>query len=135
MRIATLLSVVVIFCVSNAANAQLTFNFNAAGGTPQQVINGFTQAGANWSSVLKDPVTVNIDINFTSLGASLGETMPTFGLEPYSVFRNALQDDATSAADLSSVGHLQGGSSYSVWINRTSENPNGAGKCNAVPGQ
>lgn len=122
IRLLASLGVACLLVSTESADAQLTFNFTAASGTPQQVIDGFVQAGDLWSDSFDDPVAVDLDINFSSQGQILGITTPTLGNEPYAAFTSALLGDATSAADFSAVGSLQGGSSYDVWINRTFEN-------------
>ncbi len=127
MRIATLLSLAMIVSVVSTSNAQIAFNFTAADGTPQNVIDGFNEAATLWSAHLNDTVTVNVDIDFanTNLGV-LAETAPIVGNEGYSSFRSALGNDARSSDDTSAVGSLQAGSSFDVWINHTSDSPNGA---------
>jgi hypothetical protein len=109
------------------ANA-LIFNFSPVAGTSSQAIDGFNTAGALWSSVLADPVTVNVNINFTDLSAgTLGETSATSRLYNYSQVYNALKKDQTSTDDLNAVNSLAKGSTFNLLLNRTANNPNGAG--------
>jgi hypothetical protein len=109
------------------ANA-LTFNFTPAAGTSQQAIDGFTSAGNLWSSVLTDNVTVNVNINLTALGAgTLGETGSSYQSYNYSQVYNALKNDRTSADDNQAVNSLSSGSTFNLLLNRTANNPNGAG--------
>ena len=109
------------------ANA-LTFNFTPAAGTSQLAIDGFSTAGALWSAVLKDDVNVNININFTNLSAgTLGETSSTTRSFGYDRVYNALTTDRTSADDNTAVNSLSKSSTFNLLLNRTANNPNGAG--------
>jgi hypothetical protein len=111
----------------NASHA-VSFNLIAESGTPQFAINGFNAAAGMWSSVLGDNVTFNIQIGYTSLGANvIGETSSSFIEASYTATKSALAARRTSADDYSAYASLQSGSSYSRLINRTSDNPNGAG--------
>ncbi|WP_309743412.1 NF038122 family metalloprotease [Chamaesiphon sp. OTE_20_metabat_361] len=113
------------------ANA-LTFNFAPAAGTSQLAIDGFTAAGAQWSSLFKDNVTVNIDINFAALGAgTLGEASSQIGLYSYDRVYNAVTRDRTSADDNTAVNSLSKGSAVNLLLNRTANSPYGVGS--AIP--
>lgn len=114
------------FCIESAG--ALTFNFIAPKGMSQQALNAFKQAGDEWSAALKDPITVNININFTSLGSGiLAQTSYNEYSTSYSSFRSALTKDGTSAADSTAVSHLASGSSFGMLINRTANDPYGRG--------
>ena len=109
------------------ANA-LTFNFSPAAGTSQQAIDGFRSAGALWSSVLTDNVTVNVNINFTALGTGiLGGANPTNQAFSYSQVYNALNSDRTSADDNRAVNSLSTKPTFNMLLNRTANSPNGRG--------
>ncbi len=109
------------------ANA-LTFNFTPAAGTSQLAIDGFSTAGSLWSAVLKDDVNVNVNINFTNLSAgTLGETSSATRSFGYDRVYNALTNDRTSADDNTAVNSLSKGSAFNLLLNRTANNPNGAG--------
>ena len=113
------------------ANA-LTFNFTPAAGTSQLAIDGFTAAGAQWSALFKDNVTVNIDINFAALGAgTLGEASSRIGLYPYDRVYAAATNARTSADDNTAVNSLSKGSTFNLLLNRTANSPYGVG--NATP--
>jgi hypothetical protein len=106
----------------------LTFNFTPAAGTSQLAIDGFNAAGFLWSAILKDNVTVNIDINFTNLSTgTLGETSSYTRSYGYDRIYNALTNDRTSADDNIAVNSLSKGSTFNLLLNRTANNPNGAG--------
>jgi hypothetical protein len=109
------------------ANA-LTFNFTPAAGTSQLAIDGFNAAGALWSSLFTDNVTVNINIDFTALGAGTlaqaGSTRQSFN---YGQVYNALNTDRLSGDDNAAVGSLNNSPTFNMLLNRTSNNPNGSG--------
>lgn len=106
----------------------LTFNFTPATGTSQQAINGFAQAGSLWSSLFTDNVTVNINIDFSNLGGNTLGSAST-ALQPFSYANvyNALNKDRKSVDDKSAVNSLANSSTFNMLLNRTSNNPNGAG--------
>lgn len=109
------------------ANA-LTFNFTPAAGTSQQAIDGFNTAGSLWSSLLTDNVTVNVNINFTALGAgTLGEASSTTQSFGYDRVYGALNNDRTSANDRTAVNSLSKAPTFNMLLNRTANSPNGAG--------
>ncbi len=113
--------------VVDQARAGLTFNFIPAAGMSQQAIDGFAAAGARWSDLFDDNITVNINIDFTALGPGiLGSTSSVQANYAYANVRNALIADQTSADDNTATANLQGGP-LNLLINRTSDNPNGAG--------
>jgi hypothetical protein len=111
------------------ANA-LTFNFIAGTGitTNSQQYLGFQEAGNLWSTYFTDPVTLNIKINFTDIGAgTLGVANLASGYFKYSDVYAALNTDATSADDNNAVASLSSNGAYQKLTNYTSDNPNGAG--------
>ena len=106
----------------------LTFNFIPSAATSAQAIAGFTAAGNRWSSLFNDNMVVNINIDFSLLGAGiLGSTGSTMAFATYTDYKNALTLDQTSADDASAVAHLQAGPGVNMLLNRTSNSPNGAG--------
>ena len=106
----------------------LSFNFIPAAGTTQAAIDGFAAAGTRWSSLYTDNVTVNINIDFSTLGSGiLGQAGSTQALYSYTNVKNAMTLDRTSADDFTAVANLQAGSGLRLLMNRTSDNPNGAG--------
>jgi len=111
-----------------AISRALTFNFVPSAGTSQAAINGFAAAGARWSSLFTDNVTVNVNIDFSALGVGiLGSTGSSQGTTSYTNFKNALAADRTSTADFTAVANLQSGSAFSLLMNRTSNSPFWAG--------
>lgn len=114
--------------VASGAASALTFNFTFVAGTSPQAQQAFIDAGARWSSLFSDNVTLDMTVGQTALGsgilASTGSRRVSFS---YSNFRNALGADVTSANDATAFGTLPTGSSFGMLINRTSDNPNGSG--------
>ena len=107
------------------ARADLKFHFTASDNAPQNVLDGFYAAGAIWSSRLNDDVDVNIYINWLPWDGAI--SLFNASNFSYSQVRDALLADRTSASDYLAASHLQTGDSLSMLINRTSDNPNGAG--------
>ena len=112
------------------------FNFGFAEGTSEDVINGFNQAGALWSSVLTDDTTVNLDVQFGALNSpSLGRFSPTRVNVGYQDLVRALDADASSSSDAIATQNLPNSGDFdllvdpelSLLINGTQNNPNGAG--------
>jgi hypothetical protein len=106
----------------------LTFNFTPAAGTSQLAIDGFKAAGALWSSLFTDDVSVNINIDFKQLDAGvLGETGTLNRNFGYDQVYSALGQDRSSADDNSAVNSLSKGSTFNMLLNRTANSPNGSG--------
>jgi PEP-CTERM motif len=113
--------------VASGASHALTFNFTFLAGSSAQANAAFVDAGARWSTLFTDNVTINLTVGQASLSAGIlaqaGSASSTFG---YSAFRSALTNDATSANDFTATSSLSAGS-VNMLINRTSDNPNGSG--------
>jgi hypothetical protein len=106
----------------------LQFNLIPAGGMSQQAIDGFQAAADLWSAILTDDIIVNININFTALGAGiLGSANSTKTNVSYTDYRNSLIADATSLDDATAVAALDPSSAPGMLINRTANSPHGAG--------
>ncbi len=109
------------------ASATLIFNLNPSPGMDPQALAGFQTAANRWASLLVDAVTVNINVNFTTLGAGiLGQSSQTASFLNYSSVRAAMIGDAKSVSDFTAIGTLPV-SSIPLYINGTSDNPNGSG--------
>jgi hypothetical protein len=110
----------------------LEFNFVPEPGTAPEAIEGFRAAGALWSAIFDDDITVNIDIGFRPLDPGvLAEAGSTDVELTYGQLRSGLQGDATSTEDRAAVGSLPSGTGLALLMNRTSNSPNGPG--NARP--
>ena len=121
-----------LLATTSSAIAQLQFNFVDASGNAADTsvdasaVAGFEAAGARWSSIFDDDITVNIQVIFESIPedaqtgatilgsagssiidsvAELGGAFPTFSL-----LSDSLAADATSANDNIAVTNLSTGS-------------------------
>src|SRR5216110_1725918 len=80
-----------------SAPAQLTFNFINQGAATPQMMTGFAQAGALWSALLKDPITINIRVSAAALPAGvLGHSDIFYDPFDYTTVRTALVNDRLS---------------------------------------
>ncbi len=127
----TLLSAITLATAAAAtgsATAAPTFNFSFIAGTSMQAQQGFIAAAALWSSHLTDDVTINLTVGFNPLAPGiLGQAQSAQQLYSYTDFRTGLAADASTMADATAVGHLPGGNSFGMLLNRTANSPNGAG--------
>jgi len=124
-----LLKLVPLLAVAFGGSAQaLEFKFNYDPSMDKRALAGFEAAGKLWSSVLRDDVTVNLNIGFSALDPGvLGQTGSASYRTSYSNFRMAMQLDATTATDKAAVSGLKGGSCLNVLMNGTAVNPAGWG--------
>ena len=90
--------------------------------------NGFAAAAARWSVLFTDNMIVRLTIDSASLGAGIiGSTGTTSNTYNYTAVRSALINDKTSADDTTATSSLQTGPGVKLLLNRTANNPNGAG--------
>lgn len=125
---ATFLAAMMLFTPIAGAQAAPVFNLTFTAGTSAQAQTAFNTAANIWSQTFTDNVTIDLTLGFNALGAgilaSAGSTRSSF---TYGAVRDALIADATSAADNTAISNLAIGSGLSVYLNRTSNNPNGSG--------
>lgn len=128
-KIKQLLKIVPLVICAYAGSAQaLVIHFNPTAGMDARALAGFQAAADRWTNILHDDVQVNLNINFSALGAGiLGSTGSTRGTISYDGFRNALIADASSMDDMNAVSHLSGSSCMNVMMNGTNINPAGVG--------
>jgi len=125
--LAALLASAAASCFANPV-----FNFTFTAGTSAQAQQGFIDAAARWSALLKDNVTIDLTVGFNPLGPGiLGAAASAENFYSYTDFRTALAADVTSGHDAQAVAHLGGGSTFDMLINRTSNHPVSPG--NAAP--
>ena len=94
-------------CMSPPVSAGLLIDLNAAAGMDAQAISGFQAAANYWQSVLTDDVTVNLDIDFTTLGTNiLGSASSFTQSQEVDTYFAALQSDMSSADDTAAVAGL-----------------------------
>lgn len=109
----------------------LTINYTFLPGTSEQAQQAIRMAGTEWTSVITTDVTLNL--NFESgLQLSpglLGTAKPLYLNLYYDDVRTRLAQASTSAADAIAVAHLPNETKFAFdrLINRTSDNPAGAG--------
>ena len=102
--------------IAAPAGSGLQFNLIPAAGMSQQAIDGFQAAADLWKAVLHDDIVVNLNIDFSALGAGiLGSTSSTTQASNYTDFRAALAADSSSPSDQTAVANLPGGSSLSLY--------------------
>ena len=124
-----LLKLAPLLAVAYGSSAQaLEFKFNYAPTMDARALKGFEQAAKLWSNVLKDDVTVNLNIGFSTLGTGiLGSTGSNRKFYYYSDFREAMVADASTGNDRKAVAGLKQGDYLNPLMNGTTSNPNGAG--------
>ena len=108
--------------LSFAASLSASPVFVFSGDVPSNVLTGFEDAAAAWASVLRDNVTININLGYTALDPGiLGETGSTTYTVPYSTLKTALGNDITDSYDATAVSHLQTGNTLSFEVNHTTQ--------------
>ncbi len=86
-----------------------------------KVTDGFTAAGAYWASQFRDPITINVALDFPALAVgTLGSTTTQSLSISYANVRTALLFDQTSATDLVATANLPVGNSLSFLTNKES---------------
>ncbi len=101
----------------------ILINLNDIGGAAPGSLAGdaFQEAANIWSSVLIDPVEINLDVGFSTLaGNILGSTSSSSQNFSYSSIRTALLADSLSIDDQIATSFLQAGPN----LNFLSNNPN-----------
>jgi hypothetical protein len=117
-----------LVCAFATSAQAMVINFSYAPDMDPRALAGFQAAANNWSAVLRDPVTVNLNIGFSALGAGiLGSTGSTRGTVSYDTYRNALAADAWGANDQAAVAGMSKNSCLNVYMNGTGVNPAGTG--------
>lgn len=109
MREWMLAALCALACLWTAPASALSFVFTTVSGdslTTGQA-TAFQQAADAWSSYFSDPITVNLQIGFRSLGANiLGSTSASFVYAGTSVVKSQLALDAKDADDAQAVASL-----------------------------
>jgi hypothetical protein len=97
-----------------------TFILNDLGGVGMgtQARAGFEAAAAIWSSLIRDPITIKLDVQFTQLAPNvLGSTGSTTANISYANLKTLLAADAKSGYDQHAVASLQAGNSLAFVSN------------------
>lgn len=101
-----------------ASLSALTFNFTNGGGVPVDYMAAAVAAGNLWSGYFADPITINVQINYSDLGSNVADSSVSSLNIGYASVRTALVGDAITPDDISSSSALQTGSSATFLINR-----------------
>lgn len=105
MKTQFLVAGALLACVSTSSALHIVLN--AAPGMAPAALAGFQLAANYWQSQLADNVTVNIDVDFSVLGANiLGSTGSSQEVFFAADILDALAADATTATDFLAVGNL-----------------------------
>ncbi|MDP2006615.1 MAG: NF038122 family metalloprotease [Rubrivivax sp.] len=112
----------------SGASQALTFNFSFTASTTVQQQQAFIEAGQRWANLFSDPITIDLTVGVESLGAGILASAGSRRIGyAYGDFHTALGADRSSADDFQAYATLSTNPSFSLLINRTSDNPNGAG--------
>lgn len=110
----------------------LTFNFTFTPTSTADDIAGFNAAANYWASQFTDNIIINMNVGTAPLDPGILAQAGSAGATlSYSNFRNALALDATTSFDTQAVASLAAGSTFDMLLNRTANNPNGAGSATA----
>jgi hypothetical protein len=119
---------VVLLAAGTGSTHALTFELSFTPGTSAVEQASFVAGAAMWSALFDDNATVKLTVGTAALPtgvlASAGSRRLLYG---YDTFYGALSADATSALDSVALASLSAGPAFDMLINRTANNPNGAG--------
>ena len=113
----------------------LTFILNDLGGVGAgtQARAGFEAAAAIWSSILRDPVTIRLDVRFAQLAPNvLGSTGSTTNTINYAGLKTLLALDAKSGYDAHAVNSLQPGATVAFLSNEAGNCVTNVPTCQAI---
>ena len=120
-RLVLCAAIVLAVSCSSRAHAALIFNLTSTGNSNADA--GFQAAAAYVSSQFNDNIEVNITAGFADLGAGvLGSASSVQAGYNFSSWKAGMVADATTADDATMVTGLPGGSTFSRWINNTTDN-------------
>lgn len=109
-------------CLTLTAPAHGQLNFNTSSTASSEATIAFEQATDAWAAEFSDGITVNLAISFSNLGSvSLANAIHNEQSNTFTEFTNAINADQISADDQTFAAGLPVGSSFSVYINRTTE--------------
>ena len=118
--VATTIAIISLAVSGAHCEAQLQFNTNSVNDVDADA--AIQAATNNWAVEFEDNITVNVNFSFANLGAgAIATSSNATQSNTYVAFRNALTNDVRSVDDLTTVSGLSTGSTFSVYINRTSE--------------
>ena len=123
----TAIAPITAFGRSEASYSSTTFDLTYGSGLPagSDARAAFDQAAANWQALLKDPVTVKIDVDVASLPENvLGSTSTVQLIGGYNIVRNLVAANAgetNNAREAALLPNLPTAAQFSAWV------PNGFG--------
>ena len=127
-RLCGVAGIVAVMACVEPASAAPAFVLSYLSGTSTQAQAAFATAAGIWASKLADNVTINLTVGTGTLGSGiLAATDSADGLVSYPVFRSAMIADATGANDATAIADLPNVTSLPIYMNYTSDNPNGFG--------
>lgn len=107
-------------CWPTVTSAQLTFTSNSTGVTAADL--ALQEAMDLWSAEFLDDITINLNVQFSNIGiGSLATSTSATQVASFVEFSSAIGTDATSADDATMFNGLPTGTTFSVYINQTSE--------------
>ncbi|WP_256077411.1 NF038122 family metalloprotease [Massilia sp. YIM B04103] len=127
MKILSTSTLLAALCGAATCSAAPHFNLTFLPGTSMQAQQGFIDAAARWSSLLRDDVSINLTLGFNPLDPGiLGQARSAEDFYNYHDYRAAMLSDISSASDRLAVNHLPL-NGFGLLINRTANNPHGYG--------
>lgn len=106
----------------------LDFNLTFTSPLSAEADAALTRASQLWSSLLTDPVTINLTVSMSHLETRyLAVSTMAYKYVSYSEVYNRLSADNNSVDDTRAVSSLTTSSSFDLLINRTADNPYGYG--------
>lgn len=132
-----LLNSLCLVILASTGMAQVTFQVTYSPDIPAEVRagveNSMTRVTEVWSSYLQDEATLRVEIGWEDRPdlsrKALGQIR--YHRRSFAEYRDALRGDLFSISDLNASVALPAGDMIPVYINRTGNNPNGAGS--AIP--
>jgi hypothetical protein len=110
----------------------MTIQLDFISGTSASAQTSFTNAANYWTSQFTDNVSLRFTVGTAALGAGiLASTDSADVTYSYAAARAAMVADVTSANDTAAVARLPNTTAVPIYLNRTSNNPNGAGSATA----
>jgi len=117
-----------VFGLMGSARANPVFNLAFTGGTSPTEQAAFATAANYWASAFDDNVAINLTVGTAALSSGvLAQAASVRSTFSYSSFRSKMLADISSATDTAAVAHLPNTTGVSMYLNYTSNSPNGAG--------
>ena len=104
-----LTAIIALLVASNTSFGAFTINLNFGSGisSGSGAESGFIAAATYWESQLADNVTINLDVDFTTLGAgTLGQASSESSVVSITAYVTALAADSTSRLDTTAIAGL-----------------------------